>query len=256
MQALTRHQPMSLGRWNGRWSASALTCALLACLFGFTLAACAPPSRTQRPVTAAGQNAPGMTLVVMGASDAYGVGTDDFDRQNWPTQLAEDLPQPVHLVNLGIPGATMAQARQEELPVAAAQHPRILVLWLAVNDIIERVPLAAYSADLRAILATLKAESPGTHVFVGNVPDLAQLPFFYSYDPVALQAQVAAWNAAISQDCAAEGATLADLASGWGQLANHPEYVSPDGLHPSPLGALELAAYFDIVIRQTLHLNG
>lgn len=252
MQALTQHQSVT----RGRRSAPALACALLACLACLTLTACGTTARAQHPAAAAGQNAPGMTLVVMGASDAYGVGTFDLDRQNWPTRLADDLPQPTHLVNLGIPGATIAQARQEELPVAVAQHPQALVLWLAVNDIIERVPLAAYSADLRATLATLKAESPGTHMFVGNVPDLTELPFFGSYDPVALRAQVAAWNVAIAQACAAEGATLADLASGWGQLANHPEYVSRDGLHPSSLGALELAAFFDIVIRQTLHLNG
>jgi lysophospholipase L1-like esterase len=87
------------------------------------------------------------------------------------------------------------------------------------------------------------------------VPDLTQLPFFGGQDPVALSAEISAWNVAIAQACAAEGATLADLASGWGQLANHPDYISRDGLHPSPLGALELAAFFDIVIRQTLKIN-
>lgn len=244
------HQRRQIGRW--RWSATALMFALLACL---ALAACGAATPTQHPSSDAGRDAPGLRLVVMGASDAYGVGTYDLDRQNWPARLADDLPQPVHLVNLGIPGATMAQGRQEELPIALAQHPQVVVLWLAVNDIIERVPLASYSADLHAILAAFKEESPATQVFVGNVPDLTQLPFFGSYDPVQLSAQISAWNVAIAQDCAAEGATLADLASGWGRLGDHPEYVSRDGLHPSPLGALELAAFFDIVIRQTLHLN-
>lgn len=197
-----------------------------------------------------------MTLVVMGASDAYGIGTYDPDRENWPNQLALDLPQPVHLVNLGIPGATIAQAQEEELPIAIAQHPQTLVLWLAVNDILDNVPLATYTSQLRATLASLKAQSPGTHVFVGNVPDLTQLPFFSDYDPVTLQAEVSAWNDAIARACAAEDATLADLASGWGQLANHQDYISDDGLHPSRLGALELAAFFDIVIRQTLKIAG
>jgi lysophospholipase L1-like esterase len=196
-----------------------------------------------------------MTLVVMGASDAYGIGTDDPDRENWPTQLANDLPQPVHLVNLGVPGATLAQAQQQELPIAIAQHPQALVLWLAVNDIIDDVPLATYASQLRATLASLKAQSPGTHVFVGNLPDLSQLPFFSGYEPATLRAEVSAWNGAIAQACAAEGATLADLANGWGQMANHPGYISDDGLHPSRMGALELAAFFDIVIRQTLKIN-
>src|SRR6185437_15011506 len=46
----------------------ALVCALLACLL---LAACGA-APTQRPASPAGSAAPGMTLVVMGASDAYG----------------------------------------------------------------------------------------------------------------------------------------------------------------------------------------
>lgn len=229
----------------------ALTLALLICL---TLAACGSPAPAQRAGAAGGSA--GRTLVVMGASDAYGIGSYDPDRQNWPTQLAGALPQPTHLVNLGIPGATLGQAQQEELPIAAAQRAQIVVIWLVVNDIMDDVPLATYAAQLRTTLATLRRESPGTRVFVGNVPDLTRLPFFDGYDPASLRAEVDTWNAAIADACAAEGATLADLASAWGQFAEHPEYISQDGLHPSVEGARALADFFDIVIRQSLRING
>lgn len=229
-----------------------LSIALTLCL---SLAACGATPTRPSAAHSAGVAAPGRTLVVMGASDAYGVGAYDPDRQNWPTQLAGDLPQPIHLVNLGIPGATLAQARQEELPIALAQRPQILVVWLAVNDIIADVPLSTYSADLRSTLAALKAESPGTRVFVGNVPDLSRLPYFDMRDPATLRAQVSQWNVAIAQVCAAEGATVVDLASTWGRLGDHADYISSDGLHPSTLGAAELAAYFNAIIRQTLDLN-
>lgn len=234
---------------------SGVSLSLLLCL---ALVACGAPSAAHPAsgATSAGANAPGRTLVTLGASDAYGIGLYDPDRDNWPTRLASELPQPTHLVNLGIPGATLAQAQQEELPVAIAQHAQIVVLWLAINDIINNVPLATYSTELRATLATLRTESPGTHVFVGNVPDLASVPYFDGRDAVALSAEVGAWNDAIAQACAAEGATLADLASAWGRLGEHPEYISSDGLHPSLKGAEALADFFDIVIRQTLHLNG
>jgi len=231
----------------------ALSIALGVCV---SLAACGVAPARQAAPHIAGVAAPGRTLVVMGASDAYGVGSYDLDRQNWPTRLAEDLPQPVHLVNLGIPGATLAQAQQEELPIAIAQRPQILVLWLAVNDIIDDVPLTTYSAELRATLAAIKAESPGTRVFVGNVPDLSRLPYFDLRDPMTLRAEVGQWNVAIAQVCGEEGATLADIASTWGRLGDHRDYISSDGLHPSSLGAVELAAYFNAIIRQTLTLNG
>jgi len=206
---------------------------------------------TQAPVAARHT----LTLVVMGASDAFGIGTYDPDRENWPTLLAQALPQPTHLVNLGIPGATLGQAQQEELPVAVGQQANILVMWLAVNDIIANVPLSTYSAQLRATLATLHQRSPQTHIFVGNVPDLTQIPYFYADDPDTLHAEVTAWNAAIAQACAVEHATLADIYSGWGQIGYHPGFISSDGLHPSEIGAQALASYFDSLIALALRLD-
>lgn len=248
MLALQRTRPAPASRIL----AGACTLALVICL---TLSACgAQPATSNASSVARGSQGP--TLVVLGASDAFGIGTYDPDRENWPMWLAHDLPQPIHLVNLGIPGATLAQAQQEELPVATAQRPSILVLWLVVNDIIADVPLTTYSAQLRATLATIKASSPSTHIFVGNVPDLTRLPYFDGREPAGLRAQIEAWNAEIARDCAAEGVALADLASAWGQFAEHPEYISRDGLHPSDEGAQALADFFASVIRQDVNLPG
>ncbi len=234
--------------------AGALSVALSLCVM---LSACAAGASTApAPSQRAGANAPGMTLVVLGASDAFGVGTYDPDRQNWPAQLADALPQPTRLVNLGVPGATLAEAQQEELPIALNQRAQVAVIWLAVNDIIDDTPLSTYTAELRATLAAFRAQSPGTYIFVGNVPDLTQLPYFAANDTATLHATIAAWNAAIAQTCAADGATLADLSSGWGAFGDHLNYISGDGLHPSPEGARALADFLDIVIRQKLKLQG
>lgn len=235
-------------------------CAASACLGAvlslcLSLAACGGNPAAQR-TRATPSAAPGPTVAVLGASDAYGIGTGDPDRENWPMRLAAELPQPIHLVNLAIPGVTLAQAQQEELPIALVQHPRVIVIWLVVNDIINGVPLTTYSAELHALLATIRAANPQTQVFVGNVPDLTQVPYFYDHDAASLSAEVSAWNAAIAQECEAEGAHLADLASAWGQFADHPDYISEDGLHPSDVGARALADFFNAQIRQTITLNG
>lgn len=227
-----------------------LAVVLLLCL---PLAACGGASAVQR--TSAAPVAPGPTVAVLGASDAYGIGTRDPDRENWPMQLAAELPQPTHLVNLAIPGVTLAQAQAEELPIALAQHPRVIVIWLVVNDIIRGVPLATYSAQLHETLAAIKAASPQTQVFVGNVPDLTQIPYFYDRSATELSVDVNAWNAAIAQECLADGAHLADLASAWGRFADHPDYISEDGLHPSDAGARALADFFNAQIRRTIKFN-
>jgi lysophospholipase L1-like esterase len=191
-----------------------------------------------------------LTYVAIGASDAFGIGTDDPDRENWPTVAASSLGVPVHLVNLGIPEATAAQAEQAELPVALDQHPDIVTVWLAVNDLADGVPLTTYDQQLRALLHALR-QGTRARIFVGNVPDLTLLPHFAGYDPTALTAEIQQWNAAIAADCAAEGAYLVDLYSGWSQLAQHPEYIAPDGFHPSTIGALVLGQIFADAIRQS-----
>src|SRR5438874_7400708 len=59
-----------------------------------------------------------ITYVAIGASDTFGIGTSDPYIENWPTDLADKLGQKVHLINLGIPGITLHDAPNLELPIA------------------------------------------------------------------------------------------------------------------------------------------
>lgn len=208
------------------------------------LAACGPGATSQRSSGATtAPSAQGRTLVVLGASDAYGVGTFDPDRDSWPTSLARQLRGQVHLVNLGVPGVTLARAAAQELPIAVDARPDVVVIWLAVNDFAANVPLATYSAQLRSAIHTLRTQT-AARVYVANLPDLTAIPYLARGDQQALSARVAGWNGAIAAACAQEGATLVDLYSDWRELRAHPEYISGDGLHPSTLGAQRLAEIF------------
>jgi lysophospholipase L1-like esterase len=227
-----------------------LRTALLAVVL--LLTACGAASRTalaptsHTPTAAVHQ----FTYVALSASDGYGIGTDDPDRDNWPSVLSGDLGRPVHLVNLGIPATTAGQAIKTELPVALDAQPDLITVWLAANDFADGVPLETYSHQLHSLLASLRQ---GTHarMFVGNLPNLALLPRFEGMDAAALEAQVRAWNSAIAGDSRDEGATLVDLYAGWTELARHPEYISSDGFHPSTAGAERLAEIFLAAIRQS-----
>jgi lysophospholipase L1-like esterase len=192
----------------------------------------------------------GPTYVALGASDAFGIGTADPDRENWPTVLAGKLGANVHVIDLGIPGATLSQAQREELPVAVAMRPTIVTIWLGVNDLAAGVDRAAYADQLTALLHALRTGTTA-RLFVGNLPDLSLVPYFRQRDRVALRAQVKEWNAAIAGVCAAEGAQLVDLAAAWSKLADHPEYISADGLHPSTAGAIQIADSFAAVIKRS-----
>lgn len=181
--------------------------------------------------------------VAIGASDTIGYGVADPATQGWVPRFAATLPDHPKLVNLGVAGLTLHQAVLVDLPVALDAHPQIITVWLAVNDLLDGVPLPRYRADLHTLLQRLRS---GTHarVLVGNLPDLALVPAVATRLGSDPNATLTAWNAAIAAETQAVGATPVDLDGRWRDLAAHPEYVGPDGLHPSVAGYARLAQIF------------
>lgn len=183
-----------------------------------------------------------VTYVAIGASDTVGVGARDPVREGWVPRLHAQLPAGSTLTNLGISGSLLNQALDQQLPVALAAQPDLVTVWLAVNDLNAGVPLERYTADLDRLLQALRGG--GATVLIGNVPDVAQLPMYRGLDPSVVRMEVAAWNSAIATIAARHGATVVDLYSGWRELAEHPEYVSGDGFHPSSAGYARMAEMF------------
>jgi acyl-CoA thioesterase I len=235
---------------------SVLVLVLVACIFaGCSLSAQTPPQTGATPTPTSGlvpiastTPAAALTYAAIGASDSYGVGTTHPASDNWPTVLSHQLGSSVHVLNLGIPGATVALALREEAPIAVDAAPNIVTVWLGINDLDTGTPLGRFSADLRALLGVLSTQTRAS-VFVGNLPDLTLVPYFQrKYDAGQLSRDVSAWNAAIAAAAKAEHATLVDIRARWGELAQHPEYIAEDGLHPSTIGAARLAAVFSQAI--------
>ena len=224
---------------------------LLLAVLATLLTACGPTRQPASPVDAPVSNQHTFTYVAIGASDAFGIGTDDPDRDNWPTVLSHLLGPKVHLLNLGIPGETVAEASQTELPVALDAKPTLVTVWLGVNDIVQGVSVDAYEQQLTALLLALHQHTHA-RVFVGNIPDLSLLPFFGIYNQGPLRAMIARWNAAIARAVGASGSSLVDLYSTWNELADHPEYIASDGFHPSTEGAKRLAEMFQSRIAPSL----
>lgn len=229
---------------------------LFLCVLFLCLSSCASPFGGQNTTTASHhlvtQQAPPsrLTYVAIGASDTFGIGTDDPQSESWPSDLASQLGNGVRLVNLGIPGIDARNALNVEVPVALDSHPNLITIWLAVNDLADNIPLASYEHDLDLVLTRLQAGAPQATIVVANVPDLTYLPYFQSYDVNALHALIASYNTAIATVVARHHVLLVDLFARWQQLATHPEYISDDGFHPDALGYTVLAGIFYQVLRE------
>lgn len=233
---------------------SVFSFVLLSCIV-LLFAGCGVPLQASSPVS---QNHAGsggqIVYVALGASDTFGIGTDDPYHDNWASDLAGWLGPRYHLVNLGIPAITLHRALTAELPVALDAHPGLVTIWLAVNDIIAQVPVTSYQQDLNTLLTRLQAASPRVRIAVANVPDLTLLPYFQNQpggDTKQLSAQIQAYNTAIATVVGQHHAILVDLSQHAYDLQQHPEYVSQDGLHPTMAGYEQLALLFYQALQET-----
>ncbi len=192
-----------------------------------------------------------ITYVALGASDAVGVGSNRPGSQGYVPLLAAKLPKGSHLVNLGISGIHVHAALTEELPIALSTSPRLVTIWLVVNDFIGGVTYEDYIHDLDTLLNQLHSYTHAT-VVMANLPDLTRLPAFAN-QTTAQKAEtlreIQHWNAGIAALATRYGVTLVDLYSDGSQLTAHPEYISDDGFHPSPAGYVQLANLFWEAIR-------
>jgi lysophospholipase L1-like esterase len=228
-------------------------CSLLALWLGLLtllLCSCATPTEASNNPNDPATSPPvskQLTYVAIGASDTFGFGTPDPYTQNWATDLAARLGPGYRLINLGIPGIIVHQALHIELPVALDAHPDLVTVWLAVNDIIDHVPVTSYASDLDTLLGRLQSGAPHVRIAVANVPDLILLPYFYhhtGFNAQLLQEQILAYNTAIASVVNRHHAILIDLSQYSDELARHPEYVSADGLHPTVAGYEQIASIF------------
>ncbi len=180
--------------------------------------------------------------VAIGASDAVGIGAippskgyvflieDELDRSCGDTELN----------NLGIPGVEADEIENVEVPAANALSPDLITIFVGGNDIVGGRSPEVFRNDLRDILMTLRDET-SADIYIGNLPDLTQLPRFQDDpDPAVTSERVAAFNAVIAEEAAAVGAILVDVMSAGFTEAE----VSQDGFHPSNEGHDLLADLF------------
>ncbi len=214
--------------------------------------------------------------VAVGASESVGMGADRPLEEAWPRVLHRTaLPPGSVFVNLGIPGATVADALRVELPAALAQEPSLVTVWLNVNDILSGVPADVYEAQLAELVRALR-RGGATRVLVANTPAPGLLPLYVACLsglpgsgrcppgprlPSVPQAEavVDAYNAAIARVAWREGAVLVDLhaaALAAQEAGVGASLISGDGFHPSTAGHRAVAQVFAEALRAAGGMHG
>ncbi|HUP69246.1 MAG TPA: SGNH/GDSL hydrolase family protein [Acidimicrobiales bacterium] len=236
--------------------------AAMATAVAGTFGACSSSSGT----SSSEQESEASVYVAVGASETVGFGADRPATQAWPAVLRKEALSKSRFVNLGIPGATVATALEQELPKAVELSPTIVTVWLNVNDLIARVPLATYESQLAELLRGLR-RGGATRVLVANTPPLDRLPAYLAClpnpqagpdakcplppgmvpSPELVRLGVSAYNKIIAKVAAAEGAEVVDLHSvGLAARSKNREALlfGKDGFHPSTAGHQAVADSF------------
>jgi acyl-CoA thioesterase I len=199
--------------------------------------------RPATPDTANLSPAP-LVYAAIGASDVVGIGATDPSAESWVNALHAMMPPNTRFVRLGRGGITLREANRLEVPQAVAAHPDIVTLWNCVNDALRGVPLSDYMKDLRSALDKLTRETNAS-IVVLNVPDISTLMAqnLDSQQEAMIRGGVQQWNKAIATTAAEYGGrvSVVDLFSVSDEIAEHPEYISPDNFHPSTTGYRRLA---------------
>ncbi len=217
---------------------------------------------------------PPVTYVAVGASESVGYGTGDPLREAWPQVLYKtSLPRRTVFVNLGIPGATVEDAMDREVPDAVGLAPTLVTVWLNVNDIIDLVSPDKYEDRLGDLVHALRRDGK-TKVLVANTPPVDHLPAYLACrpdppkdgpkcmidgiarllvpGPSTVNKVVDGYNAATERVVKKEGAVLVDL-HGRGLAARaageEDKLVSGDGFHPSTLGHRAVAEAFAAALK-------
>jgi lysophospholipase L1-like esterase len=197
--------------------------------------------------------APPQAYVAVGASESVGVGADRPIVEAWPRVLYRTaVDRNTVFVSVGVEGSTVAEALDDQLPLALELRPTLVTVWLNVNDLTAGVPVDAYEQQLTELVRALRQDGRA-RVLLANTPPVEELPAYRALagsrfpPPDEVRELVDGYNEAIGRVVAAEGAELVDLhaagvrAVGDGTFAS---LVSDDGFHPSTAGHVRIAEVF------------
>jgi len=139
------------------------------------------------------------------------------------------------VINRGI-GADLTFGLRTRLDDVTRRKPSKLFVLIGINDISKDIPDAVIAAEYRALVDSVRAQSPQTKIFVQSVlplnPSVKNFPQHYDK-----QARVVAVNQLLRQMARTTHATYIDLWPVFVDRQNHLDAsLTGDGLHLNQLG--------------------
>jgi acyl-CoA thioesterase I len=219
-------------------------------MIGLAMGCSGPPPVAPTVSTADGGADPATGVVrylVLGDSVSQGIGAPDPDTGSYPALLSEKWRAKgckVELKNVAVQGYTAEDVVREEIQEIAAFKPTLITFQSGANDVANGVPIDAYRANVKTILAAAKGS--GARVIVTPQNEWFRAPRGRDFG-TGLGRQRAAFDAVLIEETKAKGAELVDLRLLFQQHADKKMWFE-DGIHPTAEAYAEWATELARVI--------
>jgi lysophospholipase L1-like esterase len=200
---------------------------------GLTAAALAIGLVACGPSSASPDREDSLRYVALG--DSYTIGTSVSFAERWPNQLVARMPELQLVANLGVNGYTSAELTDHQLPALTALEPEFITVLIGVNDVVQRVPEAAYTANVETILDGVLEVVAGNRVVCVATPDYTVTPQGAAFgSPDQQRAGIELVNDILRAACERRGLRFVPEIFAISQAAaTDRSLVAGDGLHPS-----------------------
>lgn len=174
--------------------------------------------------------------VALGDSTGAGIGARNGGYVARIFRNIETVRRGSTLTNLCVSGATSADVLNRQLERGIAADPNLVTLGIGINDIGHGLELEEFADNYLAILKRLKEGTRAT-IVVSNLPDISSAPRIPPTLRSEYQQRIILFNRKLEEIANHQGVVVFDVFGITNeQLAQHPEYFSADGFHPSDPG--------------------
>lgn len=195
------------------------------------------------------------TRTFLALGDSYTIGETVRAEQRWPVQLADrlrerglDMANPRIIARTGWTTGELQQALNRARPQPGYD---LVSLAAGVNNQYRSQSLERFEAEFIALLqqAIGLAQDRPERVLVLSIPDWSRTPFARTVSRQTDQESrsVEQFNRIVAQQAEAHSVQYVDVTGTTMHLAEHPDWVADDGLHPS---ASQYAHWVDLILSQ------
>lgn len=171
--------------------------------------------------------------------DSYTIGESVAENLRWPLKLVDSLNKSGVLFtppNVIARTGWTTDELQRAINEATLEPPYDWVsLLIGVNNQYRGRTVENFKPEFRSLLeqSIHLAGNRADRVFVVSIPDWGQMPYAQDRNPTQIAAEIDAYNQASAQICRELNVLWINITPISRQVADHPEWIAADGLHPS-----------------------